>query len=104
MPRYWSLNAPASRDVDLSKWKIVIGGGPLPHGLAKLALARWRMDWLRIARQDSVPQTGERYRTRGVHSEGGAAVTSFKHLREKIKLEPEVSAQSLRTWIREEES
>jgi len=27
-----------------------------------------------------------------------------KHLREKIKLEPEVSAQALRTWIREEES
>ena len=34
------LNAPASRDTDLSKWKIVIGGGPLPHGLAKLAMAR----------------------------------------------------------------
>jgi flagellar biosynthesis/type III secretory pathway M-ring protein FliF/YscJ len=27
-----------------------------------------------------------------------------KHLREKIKTEPEVSAQILRTWIREEES
>ena len=27
-----------------------------------------------------------------------------KHLREKIKQEPEVSAQVLRTWIREEET
>ncbi len=27
-----------------------------------------------------------------------------KHLREKIKQEPEISAQILRTWIREEES
>jgi flagellar biosynthesis/type III secretory pathway M-ring protein FliF/YscJ len=27
-----------------------------------------------------------------------------KHLREKIKQDPEVSAQILRTWIREEEN
>ena len=27
-----------------------------------------------------------------------------KHLREKIKLEPETPAQVLRTWIREEDS
>jgi fatty-acyl-CoA synthase len=34
------LNAPASRDTDLTGWKVVIGGGPLPHGLANLAMAR----------------------------------------------------------------
>jgi len=34
------LNAPAARDTDLSRWKVVIGGGPLPHGLAKAAVER----------------------------------------------------------------
>jgi fatty-acyl-CoA synthase len=34
------LNSPAARDVDLSRWKVIIGGGPLPHGLAKAALDR----------------------------------------------------------------
>ena len=34
------LSSPAARDVDLSRWKVIIGGGPLPHGLAKAALDR----------------------------------------------------------------
>jgi flagellar biosynthesis/type III secretory pathway M-ring protein FliF/YscJ len=32
-----------------------------------------------------------------------AAEVMAKHLREKIKQEPDVNAQILRTWIREEE-
>ncbi len=34
------LNSPAAKDTDLQKLKLVIGGGPLPHGLAKAALER----------------------------------------------------------------
>jgi fatty-acyl-CoA synthase len=34
------LTSPAAKDVDLSGWKVVIGGSALPRGLAKLALAR----------------------------------------------------------------
>jgi fatty-acyl-CoA synthase len=34
------LNTPAAKDTDLSRWKIVIGGGPLPHGLATAAMER----------------------------------------------------------------
>ena len=34
------LNARAAADTDLSRWKVVIGGGPLSHGLAKAALER----------------------------------------------------------------
>jgi fatty-acyl-CoA synthase len=34
------LNSPTARDTDLTRWKVVIGGGPLPHGLAKAALER----------------------------------------------------------------
>lgn len=34
------LNSPASKDVDLSKWKVVVGGSALPRGLAKAALDR----------------------------------------------------------------
>ena len=34
------LKSPASQDIDLSGWKVVIGGGPLPKGLAKLAMDR----------------------------------------------------------------
>jgi fatty-acyl-CoA synthase len=34
------LTSPASLDVDLSGWKIVIGGSALPKGLAKLAMDR----------------------------------------------------------------
>jgi flagellar biosynthesis/type III secretory pathway M-ring protein FliF/YscJ len=33
-----------------------------------------------------------------------AAEVLAKHLREKVKQEPDLSAQILRTWIREEES
>lgn len=32
--------SPASQNVDLSRWKVVIGGSALPKGLAKLALDR----------------------------------------------------------------
>ena len=34
------LNSPAAKDTDLQKLKLVIGGGPLPYGLAKAALER----------------------------------------------------------------
>jgi fatty-acyl-CoA synthase len=34
------LNAPASRDVDLSGWKVVIGGSALPKPLAQAAIER----------------------------------------------------------------
>src|SRR5262249_53407802 len=34
------LNCPESRDVDLTGFKMVIGGPPLPKGLARAALAR----------------------------------------------------------------
>jgi len=34
------LTSPASQNVDLSGWKVVIGGSALPKGLAKLALDR----------------------------------------------------------------
>src|SRR6202166_1932179 len=34
------LHSPAVKDTDLQKLKLVIGGGPLPHGLAKAALER----------------------------------------------------------------
>src|SRR5439155_906988 len=33
-------NSPASREVDLSHWKIVVGGSALPKGLARAALDR----------------------------------------------------------------
>ncbi|HYR83805.1 MAG TPA: fatty acid--CoA ligase [Terriglobia bacterium] len=34
------LSSPASRDVDLSHWKVVVGGSAFPKGLARAALAR----------------------------------------------------------------
>lgn len=34
------LSAPAANDIDFSKWKVVIGGGPLPRGLAMAAVER----------------------------------------------------------------
>ncbi|RQM46432.1 fatty acid--CoA ligase [Paraburkholderia bannensis] len=34
------LNCPQARSADFSKWKVVIGGGALPHGLARAALER----------------------------------------------------------------
>lgn len=34
------LDCPEAKTVDLSKWKVVIGGGALPHGLARAALDR----------------------------------------------------------------
>lgn len=34
------LSAPSAKETDLSKWKVVIGGGALPHGLAKAAIER----------------------------------------------------------------
>jgi fatty-acyl-CoA synthase len=34
------LNSPAGQGVDLSKWKVVVGGSALPKGLAKAALER----------------------------------------------------------------
>jgi len=34
------LESPAAQDVDLSRWKVAIGGGPLSKGLAKAALER----------------------------------------------------------------
>ena len=34
------LTNPASRDIDLSGWKVVIGGSALPKGLAKMAMDR----------------------------------------------------------------
>ncbi|SAK94276.1 AMP-dependent synthetase and ligase [Caballeronia catudaia] len=34
------LNCEDAKRIDLSKWKIVIGGGALPHGLARAALER----------------------------------------------------------------
>lgn len=34
------LNAPGSAGVDLSRWKVIIGGSALPKGLAQAALAR----------------------------------------------------------------
>ena len=34
------LSAPAAKQIDLSHWKVVIGGGALPQGLAKAALER----------------------------------------------------------------
>ncbi|SDR60978.1 fatty acid--CoA ligase [Paraburkholderia tuberum] len=34
------LSSSLSRDIDLSHWKVVIGGGALPHGLARAALER----------------------------------------------------------------
>jgi fatty-acyl-CoA synthase len=34
------LNDPASRDVDLGGWKVIVGGSALPKGLARAALAR----------------------------------------------------------------
>lgn len=34
------LTAPAAQNVDLSRWKVVIGGGPLSVGLARSALER----------------------------------------------------------------
>ena len=37
---YMLLGSPASARTDLSKWKVIIGGGPLPKALCKEALAR----------------------------------------------------------------
>lgn len=37
---YMILGSPAIEQVDLSKWKVIIGGGPLPRALCKKALAR----------------------------------------------------------------
>ena len=37
---YMLLRSPASGQTDLSKWKVIIGGGPLPKALCKEALAR----------------------------------------------------------------
>jgi len=34
------LSCPEAKDVDLGKWKVIIGGGALPHGLARAALDR----------------------------------------------------------------
>ena len=34
------LTNPASQDIDLSEWKVVIGGSALPKGLAKMAIDR----------------------------------------------------------------
>jgi fatty-acyl-CoA synthase len=34
------LNCPEAKSVDFSKWKIVIGGGALTHGLARVAVDR----------------------------------------------------------------
>jgi acyl-CoA synthetase (AMP-forming)/AMP-acid ligase II len=34
------LTSPASKDIDLSGWKVVIGGSALPKGLAKMAMDR----------------------------------------------------------------
>jgi fatty-acyl-CoA synthase len=34
------LNCGEAKSVDLSKWKVIIGGGALPHGLARAALER----------------------------------------------------------------
>ncbi|MBN3829669.1 fatty acid--CoA ligase [Burkholderia sp. Ac-20384] len=34
------LDCPASASVDLSSWKVLVGGSPLPEGLARAALAR----------------------------------------------------------------
>jgi fatty-acyl-CoA synthase len=34
------LNCPEAKTVDLSRWKVIIGGGALPHGLARAALDR----------------------------------------------------------------
>ncbi|WP_179404425.1 fatty acid--CoA ligase [Burkholderia guangdongensis] len=34
------LNAPGADSADFSRWKIIIGGGALPHGIARDALAR----------------------------------------------------------------
>ncbi|MGU7772924.1 fatty acid--CoA ligase [Burkholderia sp. MR1-5-21] len=34
------LTSPASKDIDLSRWKVIIGGSALPKGLARLALER----------------------------------------------------------------
>ena len=36
---YMLLSSPASAQTDLSKWKVIIGGGPLPKALCKEALA-----------------------------------------------------------------
>ncbi|MGF6874037.1 fatty-acyl-CoA synthase [Paraburkholderia sp. MM5477-R1] len=34
------LSSPSAKSIDLSSWKVVIGGGALPHGLARAALDR----------------------------------------------------------------
>jgi len=34
------LSSPASQNIDLSRWKVIIGGSALPKGLAKLAVDR----------------------------------------------------------------
>jgi fatty-acyl-CoA synthase len=34
------LSCPEAKDVDLDRWKVIIGGGALPHGLARAALDR----------------------------------------------------------------
>jgi fatty-acyl-CoA synthase len=34
------LGCPEAKDVDLGEWKVIIGGGALPHGLARAALDR----------------------------------------------------------------
>jgi fatty-acyl-CoA synthase len=34
------LASPAAKDVDLSRWKVIIGGSALPRGLAEAAIAR----------------------------------------------------------------
>ena len=34
------LNAPGSDQVDLSRWKVIVGGSALPEGLARAAMAR----------------------------------------------------------------
>lgn len=31
------LSSPSARKVDLSRWKVIVGGGPLPRGLAQMA-------------------------------------------------------------------
>jgi fatty-acyl-CoA synthase len=37
---YMVLGSPAAERVDLSRWKVIIGGGPLPRALCSQALAR----------------------------------------------------------------
>ena len=54
------ISHPAAKEIDLSGWKLVIGGARLPRGLAKAAMGSRNRNlfWVRYVRDLPVPLHG----------------------------------------------